>query len=221
MNLLDDSTDPVAPTPEWVLLGLVSPGEDAEVGWVALFRAALRDEAGVLHARMGSDYRPLFFPLPRMASPLRGAEPDFSWLEPELARRMAEAYLAPAVQIRGDEERTEAGRKSPPFGQEGPTRPGGEETAESVTVGRDRHDFPDGAGDSDMANHEERRQPMLQWRNGDRRVARLPAPAARHLGPCHPVYFGSLAPYRPNRAEPGSPVDLLPLWEWSAGDGLF
>lgn len=175
MPLLHDFTDPDAREYPAVALGLLVPAlYGAERLWIGLFVA--------------------------------GEEDHLTWSAPWMAACAAEAAShSPAAENEADEGRAEAKPDAPTPDQAGPTRPGGEEdAAHSVTAGRDRHHFlPDGAGTQGMAAHEPRREPMLLWRNGDHSVIRQPAPAARALGPCHPVYFRSLAPYRPNRAERG------------------
>ncbi len=197
---------------EWILLGLTYEGDAADVGWIGLFRSAVADASGAVQPRTWRDYRPLFYPFAQLADGLPGGEFDFSWLAPDVARRAAAAFHSLAAAIGVHEGEAEARHDAPLPDQAGPTRPGGADAASSVTAGRDRHNFPDGAGPniSVVAETEPRRRPMLLWRDGDRSVCRESAVAARALGPCHPVYFRSLAPYRPNRAERGLRPVLSP-----------
>ena len=177
--------DPAAhDAPTWTTLGLLVPGADhGPIIWAAHFHP--------------------------------GEEPkiytgDFAWNGlGETAQGATETTRSPAAPAGDHEGTAEAEPTVPSPHQAGPTRPGGpDEAAHSVTAGRDRQHFlPEGTGPHAMA-HEPRREPMLLWRAGDHSVIRQPAPAARELGPCPPVYFRSLAPYRPNRAERG--LRLLP-----------
>lgn len=201
------------PEPEWILLGLTFLGDDPrDVGWIGLFRVMTPDATGALRPRTWRDYRAMFYPFPQCVEIHPHAEIDLSWLGPWVTAGAAEALAALIAPGEAHEGTAEARHDAPPPTQAGPTRPGGTTPADSVTVGRDRHNFPDGTGSfSALTSNEERGQPMLLWRGGDLSVRRIPHAAARLLGPCPPVYFCSLAPYRPNRAERPSAGSLEPV----------
>lgn len=190
MNLLADQTHPHSPEPDTIVLSLRVPHTHGNRPlWTALFTAHEEDH--------------------------------YTWSAPILSGHQTEQTdHPPAAQIRADEGRAEAMAPVTPSLQAGPTRPGGTEAAHSVTAGKDRPPFPDGAGFLiSMAANEAQRRPMLLARTGEPRVSRQPAPAARRLGPCHPVYFCSLAPYRPNRAE--QTLRLSPIHPGNGPENTF